>query len=179
MGDARFSTGERFTFQFRKWDGGEHWTVPAVWLGSDEYGQWFGQHSGTVNSRPGASFVTDTPNVSLVPDGTPWVATFYPPGHHDRVQVYIDLAADVVLNRAEQTGIDMDLDVIRTDDVRGTWIDDEDEFEDHALAMSYPAEVVELTESTAEALRLRVESREEPFDQAATRWLSVLANLPL
>ncbi|MGG7506979.1 DUF402 domain-containing protein [Plantibacter sp. YIM 135249] len=173
-----FSTGDRFVFQFRKWDGAEHWSVPAVWLGEDKYGQWFGQHPGTLSSRPGASFITDTPNVSLVPDGTPWVATFYPPGHHDRVEVYIDLAADVVLTPERQSGIDMDLDVIRTDDDRGTWIDDEDEFEDHAKAMSYPADVMELTETAAAALRVQVESRIEPFDRTPFRWLAVLATLP-
>jgi protein associated with RNAse G/E len=61
--------------------------------------------------------------------------------------------------------VDLDIDVIRTrDDVI---IDDEDEFADHRVRMSYPDEVVaQVLEATAEATRL-LHQRAFPFDREA------------
>jgi len=160
--------------RWRKWDGTQHWTSDIVLLGEDEHGIWLGRHAGGVQSRPGASYVARTDNVVLIPSVGDWVASFFPPAHPDRVRVYVDIAADVRWHRESRTltAIDMDLDVIRTDDERGVWIDDEDEFDEHRVAMGYPDDVAAATEATAaEVLRL-VRTRVAPFDGHADAWLA-------
>lgn len=113
----------------------------------------------------------------LVPPGGDWAATFYAPGHAAGLEVYIDLGHSVGWSPdapATVVGIDMDLDVVR-DPVRGTWVDDEDELEEHAALWGYPPEVVTHLEAVASTLRDEVEEHCAPFDDATpTRWLTLL-----
>ena len=74
--------GEPVELRFTKWPGDRHWHHDCVWLGSDEHGDWVGQVAGARSHRPGADFVAETDNISLVPAAsTEWVATQFPPGH--------------------------------------------------------------------------------------------------
>ncbi|MET0805835.1 MAG: DUF402 domain-containing protein, partial [Lacisediminihabitans sp.] len=152
--------------RWRKWDGTQHWTSDIVLLGEDEYGVWLGRQVGGLQSRPGASYIATTDSAVLVPHVGDWVATFIPDGHPDRVRIYVDIAADVRWDRESRTlmAIDMDLDVIRTDDERGVWIDDEDEFDEHRVAMGYPDDVAA---ATAEEVRRLVLAGHAPFDGRA------------
>ena len=174
---AALVPGAPVPVRWTKWPGTEHWEHECVWLGSDEHGDWLGQRPGTRSWRPGRSFETETANVVLVPPGGDWAATFYPPGHAAGMEVYIDLGHSVGWSPdgpATIVGVDMDLDVVR-DPVRGTWVDDEDELEEHAALWGYPAEVVAHLEAVASALRDAVEERRAPFDDATpTRWLTAL-----
>jgi hypothetical protein len=174
--------GTATTLRWRKWDGSPHWVEPCVYLGEDAAGHWFGQHAGAVSVRPGRTFTSTVASVALVPGARmegDWIANFHAPGHHDRQQVYIDLAYDVRWDSAaaELTAIDMDLDVIRTEDERGTWIDDVDEFAEHRELYRYPDAVVVAIEAAATALEQAVRGALPPFDGRASDWLRRLDDL--
>jgi len=167
--------------RWRKWDGTQHWTSDIVLLGEDEYGVWLGRHVGRLQSRPGparpgASYIATTDSAVLVPHAGDWAATFIPDGHPDRVRIYVDIAADVRWDPESRTlmAIDMDLDVIRTDDERGVWIDDEDEFDEHRVAMGYPDDVAERARAAAAEVERMVRTRLSPFDGRAEAWLARL-----
>lgn len=172
----RPAPGTRTVFRWRKWDGGPHWVHDCVYLGSDGWGDWFGQPTGWQSSRPGRDFVAEHPNVTLLPPSGDFAYTHNAPPHP--VRVYIDIAWDVRWQDGEPTGIDMDLDVVRTVDERGIWIDDRDEWDEHRVQYGYPLGLVTRLEDVAIDLERRVTARTPPFDDAtADAWLDVLAGL--
>lgn len=76
------------------------------------------------------------------------------------------------------TGIDMDLDVVRVEGVRGTWVDDRDEWAEHSAMYGYPVAVMERLEGLALSLESRVRAQAAPFDNAtADYWLDRLEAL--
>lgn len=152
------------TFRWRKWDGGPHWTHECVYLGSDAWGDWFGQLAGWRSARPGREFPAEAANVTLLPPSGDYTATFNAPPATYRV--YIDIAWDVKWEGDEPTGIDMDLDVVDARDGRGIWIDDRDEWDDHRVAYGYPLGLVEKLEALAVDLEQRVIAHDIPFDDA-------------
>ncbi|MGJ8488659.1 hypothetical protein ACSFB5_12285, partial [Glaesserella parasuis] len=80
------------------------------------------------------------------------------------VAVYIDLAWDAGWDDdGNPVGIDMDLDVVRRTDERGTWIDDRDEWDEHRVQYGYPADIQTHLETVAVDLERRVRDREAPF----------------
>lgn len=166
-------------FRWRKWDGGRHWQHDCVYLGSDRWGDWFGQRAGWRSHRPGRDYLAEGPNVTLVPPNGDHAVTLNqaPPAS---AAVYIDLGWDVRWPAGgEPEGVDMDLDVVRTIDERGTWVDDRDEWDEHRVAYGYPPHVVEHLEALAVDLEVRVRAQEAPYDAAtAEHWLGVLAALP-
>ncbi len=165
--------GSRIVFRWRKWDGSPHWEHDCVFLGSDEWGDWFGQRAGWRSHRPGREMPAETANVVLLPAGTSeWVATLNAPAH--RTRVYIDVAWRAGWREGEPAAIDMDLDVLRDDD-RGTFVDDEDEWAAHQVRYGYPADVIARLEAVTARLAREVGARRAPFDEAtAQRWLAVL-----
>jgi hypothetical protein len=149
-----------------------------VYLGSDAWGDWFGQPVGWGSARPGREFVAQHPNVTLLPPSGDYVYTHNPPTHH--VRVYIDIAWDARWEGGQPTGIDMDLDVVRAVDGRGVWIDDRDEWDEHRVQYGYPLDLVARLESVAVDLEHRVAASTPPFDDGtAARWLAALAALDL
>ncbi len=168
-------------FQWRKWDGSPHWCHECVYLGSDDWGDWVGQPVGWRSARPGAAFVAETPNVTLVPR-EPDHAVTVNRDHPRGMRVYIDLGWDVRWSDDPllAVGIDMDLDVVRVVGDRGTWVDDRDEWAEHRVLFGYPAAVVEHLEALALDLEERVRTRVPPFDDAtADAWLDRLEELGL
>lgn len=179
--------GTRLWFRWRKWDGSPHWLHECVYLGSDRWGEWFGQHAGDHSSRPGRDMVAENDNVTLVPPSGEYAFTHNAAPH--RTRVYIDLAWDVRWSAGEPTGIDMDLDVVRRmpdapyidrDGVLrqpgDVYIEDRDEWDEHRITYGYPADVVERLEAVALDLERRVRADEAPFDDAtAAHWLGRLA----
>ena len=163
-------------FRFRKWDGSPHWVHPSLVLGEDDCGLWVGQRHGWVSRRPGAEFSPERASVTVLPPGDPaWVATFFPP-IRERVEVYVDIVAE--LDAVALTAIDMDLDVVR----RGTrvWIDDEDEFEEHRIQMRYPEELVARCRAAAAEVVELITAQAPPFDGRSDNWLARLeASSPL
>lgn len=175
--------GTRTPFRWRKWDGSPHWVNDGIYLGRDEWGDWFGQPTGWQSLRPGRVHTARGPGVTLMPPSGDYTLTVnaVPPATY---RIYIDIAWDVRWSDADPAvpsvpgGIDMDLDVVRTEDERGTWIDDRDEWDEHRVAYGYPLDVVARLESLAADLEIRVRDRVPPFDGAvADNWMERLAAL--
>ncbi|OZB85487.1 hypothetical protein [Microbacterium sp. 13-71-7] len=196
MTPERLASGTEIVFQWRKWDGSPHWRHECVYLGADEWGDWVGQPGGWGSARPGRTFTAHGPNVTLVPPSGDYALTVNR-DHPHGMRIYIDLAWDLrpsssPSNTAEDpssgiagapvlfTGIDMDLDVVRIEGERGTWIDDEDEWDEHRVQYGYPADVQRHLEALAADLEQRVRAQLPPFDDAtADVWLDRLEALAL
>jgi protein associated with RNAse G/E len=74
----------------------------------------------------------------------------------------------------------MDLDVVRVEGERGTWVDDRDEWAEHSIRYGYPADVMAHLEALALDLEERVRRRVAPFDDTtADAWLDRLEALGL
>ena len=160
----------------RKWNGKAHWVVPGRYLGEDRHGWWIFQGTNEFCSRPGAAFYTKSDAVLLVPREGDWVATFYDDAHPGGVRIYIDLAVAHEWHTirpavTEFHVIDMDLDVVRTSG-RGVFIDDEDEFAEHRVAMDYPAALVETLQASADQLYQAVKAQQAPFDGTDVEWFT-------
>jgi hypothetical protein len=167
--------------QWRKWDGSPHWRHECVYLGSDAWGDWIGQPRGWHSARPGAAFVAEGPNVTLVPPSGDFALTVNR-DHPRGMRVYIDLGWDVRWSEDPLlvTGIDMDLDVVRVEGERGTWVDDRDEWAEHSVRYGYPVDVMRHLEDLALVLETRVRDQLAPFDDAtADAWLDGLEALGL
>jgi uncharacterized protein len=175
---ARPPVGTRLVFRWRKWDGSVHWEHDCVYLGSDAWGDWFGQPVGWRSARPGRDLRVSAPSVTLLPPGGDHVDTFNaPPAGY---AIYIDLSWDAIWDGDEPTGIDMDLDVVSARDERGIWIDDRDEWEEHRVQYGYPLDIAEQLETAAIDLEDRVRRGVEPYDGGtAERWLTRLGELDL
>ncbi|PRB01728.1 hypothetical protein [Microbacterium sp. MYb64] len=209
MTPERPAFGTEIVFQWRKWDGSPHWRHECVYLGADEWGDWVGQPGGWGSARPGRTFTAHGPNVTLVPPSGDYALTVNR-DHPKGMRIYIDLAWDLrpvnpggepsddlghripgaveddeSVPRPEGapvlfTGIDMDLDVVRIEGERGTWIDDEDEWDEHRVQYGYPADVQRRLEALAADLEQRVRAQLPPFDDAtADVWLDRLETLAL
>ena len=143
-------------------------------LGSDAHGCWLGAVAGTVISRPGASFRTSQPQVTLVPTEGAFVATFYARGGAVPCEVYVDITTTPMWTAETVTAFDLDLDVVRGWTGR-VWVDDEDEFADHRVRYAYPPELVRSAVTSCDAVRSAVERRQPPYDGVADRWFAELA----
>ncbi|MEU4015094.1 hypothetical protein AB0E56_07455 [Microbacterium sp. NPDC028030] len=181
MSDARPAPGTEMVFQWRKWDGSPHWRHECVYLGADGWGDWIGQPIGWHSIRPGAEFHAAGPNVTLVPASADHAVTVN--RRHPRgMRVYIDLGWEIRWSDDPllATGIDMDLDVVRVEGARGTWVDDRDEWAEHSVRYGYPVEVMTRLEDLALDLEERVRTQVAPFDDAtADPWLDRLEALGL
>ncbi|HET8867429.1 MAG TPA: NUDIX domain-containing protein [Agrococcus sp.] len=178
--------GERVRVRSTKWDGSPHWEYDALALGSDAEGCWLGvDGASTTFSRPGREpFVGDERKVTLVPrrplamlEGT-WALVHW--FESPRAVLYADVTTPPALIRRPEGWVleycDLDLDVVR-DRGRPAWIDDEQEFEEHAVAMAYPAWVRERARATADALLAGAQLRATPGEHARHGWLAVLDEL--
>lgn len=176
--------------RYRKWDGGPHWVFDTRYLGSDEHGAWVGYPAGTFFSRPGARFTAQGPGVGFF-GANGWTPVLYR-DHPHGMRLYIDLTTAPEWRTSpdadaragyEVTAVDMDLDVIAfvdgTREPRGqSFIDDEDEFEEHQVRYGYPPSVVAKVRADADALLTAVRAGEPPYDEAtAKRWFAVLDGL--
>jgi uncharacterized protein len=175
---VRPEPGTRLEFRWRKWDGSPHWVHDCVYLGSDEWGDWFGQDTGWRSHRPGREFPASARNVTLLPPSGDFALTVNvaPPAHY---RVYIDIAWDVRWSDdGEPTGIDMDLDVVKAIDERGIYIDDRDEWDEHRVQYGYPLDLVAKLEAVTVDLEQKVTAGTPPFDDAtADRWFARLDEL--
>jgi protein associated with RNAse G/E len=112
----------------------------------------------------------------MIPHDGHHVVTFFDELHPKKVEIYVDIVSDIRWQQLaagsgyEVTLIDMDLDVIRTFDERGTWIDDEDEFAEHQVVMNYPDWAVSAAQSECNRIYSAVKDRVPPFDGTADDW---------
>lgn len=159
-----------------KYDGAAHWVVPGRYLGADRHGHWVFQPRGAFVSRPGRGFLAASDAVCLFPREGDWVATFYDEAHPDAFRVYVDISAGIGWRRLRPAGwevnsIDMDLDVC---DVRGRapFVDDEDEFADHARTMRYPNDLARRSQEACGRVLDAVRNAGPPFDGSADAWFA-------
>jgi uncharacterized protein len=152
--------GESVHLRFTKWGGGPHWEFAATVIDEDEHGIWVYSTPGTRVTRPGHDFAAPVDWVSLLPHERPWAASFYEsPGH---TRIYVDMCTVPVWDDAVVTMVDLDLDVILL--AEGSLIlDDEDEFDEHRVALAYPQDVVELARQSAQQVLTAVGDGVEPF----------------
>lgn len=181
MSTTRPEPGTPMIVQWRKWNGAPHWRHESVYLGADEWGDWIGQPTGWRSHRPGRDYPAGNPNVTLLPPQGDFALTVNR-RHPKGMRIYIDLAWDVRWSDDPllATGIDMDLDVVRVEGERGTWVDDRDEWAEHSVLYAYPSDVMTRLEALALDLEDRVRRGVAPFDDAtADAWLDRLEALGL
>ncbi|MDR4532473.1 DUF402 domain-containing protein [Glutamicibacter sp. PS] len=163
-----------------KFDGTPHWVVPGYYLGADEYGHWIHQPAGSLVARPGSAHLAASDALCLIPRGESWVATLYDSAQED-FDVYIDLSTSVGWAPLKSGGwelnsIDMDLDAIRSR-TRGVFLDDEDEFTEHAAQMGYPRNLQLSLRQTADGLLQGLADDRPPFNHSyRAQWRQRAAN---
>ncbi len=162
-----------------KWEHRPHWEFEALFLGSDDRGDWIGIPAGTFMSRPGAEVTTAVNQVSLVPTTgldaeRAWLATFHALG--GSVNTYVDISTPPMWDGNVLRATDLDLDVVR-ETTGEIWVDDEDEFAEHRVRFGYPAETVELALNSCARIRRAMEAKLTPFDGVADLWLDEVAHL--
>ena len=189
-----------------KWLGQPHWEFDGRWLGADAHGDWVGFPAGTRFARPGHAFTATWDSVSLFPRAG-WAAGFNAE-HPRGLGTYVDLAtvpewradaagvagspglpgAPGLPGSAVAPGppgspgwtvsyVDLDLDIVERAG-SPAFIDDEDEFAQHAMEFGYPPELVARVRADADAVLGAVRGREAPFDGAtAAGWLERLERL--
>lgn len=160
--------------EMRKWPDAPHWQFGAVWLGADAVGQWLGLPRGTWMSRPGMGMHAVADHVVRVPHDDWWVGTFYGDDPERPFDTYVDITTSTEWDGDLVRCIDLDLDVIRGTTGR-VWVDDEDEFAEHRVALGYSPQLVSGAVSSCQAVLAAVEADAAPFDRAtALGWLAKL-----
>ena len=162
-----------------KWGERPHWEFAARFLGSDEHGDWIGMPAGTLMTRPGLEFVSETDQVGLVPateagGDRAWLATFHAPGIW--AHTYVDITTPPTWDGSVVRAVDLDLDVVRPTHGE-VFVDDEDEFAEHQVVLAYPTEVIALAERSCRWVAHALLHQQPPFDGTADRWLAEIAGL--
>ena len=171
-GDLR--VGDLIDVRFTKWGGAGHWEFPVSYLGADGHGIWGGGSIGTRLSRPGQSFESEYGWVTLFPHDQPWCASFYD-SPAQQVAVYVDMTTVPVWSGARVSMVDLDLDVVLLRD-GSLFVDDEDEFDEHRVQLSYPDDLVDLARMSATNVFKAITNGTEPFDFAWQRWLASVSS---
>ena len=158
----------------RKFDGRPHRQVTGRLLGEDRYGTWLATPRDTVvtyhyGARPTGRTRSDA--VRLIPADAWWMAMFL--ARPSVREVYCDVISPARwTGPAEITVIDLDIDVVRYRAGRRVEVEDEDEFEEHRVAMGYPPEIVEGARRGADELRAALRGNDEPFAGHYRKWLA-------
>ena len=160
---------DKVQIDFRKWDGSRHWQFVMRRLGEDEHGLWLWSPPGSDMQR-GHEPVrrSRAVNVKLIPDGKWWTAIWT---WQQKADLYVDIITPPAWNGSTVTMVDVDLDVVRWSDGR-VEIADEDEFEQHRVAMEYPPRLVDTARATTARIALAVEERHEPFGAVGEAWMA-------
>ena len=109
--------------------------------------------------------------LTLLPSGEQWWMCTWMWGNPSiDIELYVDIVHPPVWTSDEcLTVVDLDLDVIRYQDGRVV-LDDEDEFAEHSVALSYPPAVVASAREIATDLVAAVTERTPPFTRPPDRW---------
>ncbi len=154
-----------------KWGDRPHWEYDAVYLGSDEHGEWLGCPVGTHYRRPGRQFVATFASVVLIPAGRAAHLAGFNTAEARIGAVYVDITTPPEWDGAVLRAVDVDLDVVRRHD-GSVYLDDEDEFAEHRVSLGYPAEVCDLAVASCDRVRALVEAGSAPYDGTAAGWLA-------
>src|SRR5687768_3380277 len=142
-------------------------------LGEDVHGTWlFAPRGAAASYAAGGPKPLPVSFLTLLPSGEQWwMATWM----RDNDAIDIDLYVDIVhpptwVDGARLRIVDLHLDVIRRRS-GNIVLDDEDEFEEHAVTLAYPAEVVRNARAAADAALSAVRSDAPPFGAPPDRWV--------
>ncbi len=166
---ASFTVGDDLLLEFRKWPASLHYRVRAVFLGADETGAWIGATKDRMVDRgPGRRpNVVSQDWVSFLPYGLGWSARWYAgqaaAGRASRYSCYVDITTPAQVDERGVHLVDLDLDVVRTWD-GAVEVLDEDEFEEHRLALGYPEPLVKAALRAAADVRSDMTAGTHPFD---------------
>ena len=175
-----FSLGDPVRMEMTKWVDRPHWSFDALWLGSDEHGDWIGIPAGTSMDRPGAHYEPPVPQVGLTPrtdlDEAErwWAAVFHAPG--GQVRTYVDITTPPAWDGPTLRMVDLDLDIVCGPTGR-VWVDDEDEFADHRVRFAYPDDITTGAMRSCDLVHAAVAAGHAPYDGSHEPWLTVLTDL--
>lgn len=162
------------TLQFYKYPRALHWRHDMVLLGDDEHGTWLGAPIGTVIQRAEESPMSwKHPFVQLIQPGRAWIPIWNV--EPDKTEIYVDITTVPTRPAPDRyEAVDLDLDVVRL--VDGTiMVLDEDEFEEHRVALDYPDWLVDQARATTAAVAVAIEMGTGPFNGAHLPWFERLA----
>jgi protein associated with RNAse G/E len=153
---------------YRKYDEKLHWHQWMQYLGEDQYGVWLGAPPNSVSQRGDEPELHhEQAHVQLFPRDRWFTAIFN--DEPRSTEIYCDVTTPVEFKDDVFTMIDLDLDVVRKRD-GSIYVDDEDEFAEHQVKYSYPPDVIEQAQATADWLVTAVKT-EEPFLTVFKTWL--------
>jgi protein associated with RNAse G/E len=171
----RFVTDRDVRVVYTKYDGSLHWHQTSLYLGEDEHGIWIGARAGSTTQR-GAEppIVLREPFVGLIPNGQWWTAVFN--GAPASTEIYCDISTPAQWrDEREVTMVDLDLDVVRMRADQQVLLLDADEFAEHQVRYSYPAEVIVQAERAAAWLQEVIRAGAEPFATGYLAWLDLVS----
>jgi len=164
----------RVTLQFYKYPRSLHWRHDMMLLGEDGHGTWLGAPAGTVIQRGEESPMSwKHPFVQLIQPARAWIPIWNV--EPDKTEIYVDITTVPTRPAPDRyEAIDLDLDVVRLID--GTiMILDEDEFDEHRLALDYPDWLIDQARATTAAVAVAIELGTAPFNGAHLPWFERLA----
>jgi uncharacterized protein len=159
--------------QFLKLNQTEHWSFYVAPMGCDEFGTWFKADRGWMISRPGQRVVVDNPSVWLLPAQGNYLARFngaLGDGSLPRSDVYVDICTGREQRENELRLIDLDLDVVRSQDGQVQLVDQE-EFLEHIGTYGYSMDLVRTAILSSDSIVNALALRREPFDRVGKAWL--------
>ena len=165
--------------RFTKYDGTLHWHYTARRLGSDVHGIWLGAPDGTPVRRNQERAIISGAFALLIPRDEWWTAVWNAPSPDSpfHFEVYADICTPAQWEPRRVTMVDLDLDVARTP-AGDTQILDEDEFDEHRIALGYPDDVVHSARGAAAVLLEKISTRHEPFGVVGPAYLERAMALP-
>mgnify|MGYP001825936962 FL=1 len=161
--------------RFSKWNGDPHWAFDMHRIGEDAHGTWLWAPGGTRLQRGSEPPISAKHGfVKVITRGGWWTALWNegPWGDGRTIHTYVDVITPAEWDGDTVRMIDLDLDIVRRSD-GAVEVDDEDEFEEHRIAMAYPEHIVAKARTEAARLALAVEGGAEPFGAIGDRWLEL------
>lgn len=162
--------------QFYKFPRTLHWRHDMVFLGEDQHGTWLGAPLGTVIQRGKEPPMTwNRPFVQLIQLDRPWIPIWNV--DPDKTEIYVDITTVPESPSPDRfEAVDIDLDVVKLVD-GSILVLDEDEFDDHRVALSYPPWLVDQARATTASVATAIEFEKSPFDGAHLPWFERLNDL--
>lgn len=167
------SNAQTVKVRFSKWDGTPHWAFDMERLGEDEHGIWLWAAAGTELRRGSEPSIPAKHGfVKVVTSGQWWTSLWnegpWPDGRW--IHTYVDVITPAIWDGDTVRMVDLDLDVVRRSD-GSVEVDDEDEFDEHRIAMAYPDHIVDKARTETARLAVAVERGMEPFGRVGGQWL--------
>ncbi len=163
----------------RKYPDSPHYEMTGEVLGEDPHGVWIGSPLGSVVRLPTGDERLSQQNAVFCLPRDDWFLLHFWHGHPE-VEIYVDICTPTVWTADCATVIDLDFDVIKWTALKGGGVElvDEDEFEQHRVALAYPQELQDDARRAAADVLARVQSGGAPFNlETASPWLEALGVL--